>query len=602
MSIIEALASPQDFLDLCRTDSFDQTLQHEIDNEIADLVSKVAPKYDPSQTKEMFAPEYEHLEENAKALKFLGELKRQYLTIQSLREKGNLENALVEVDTARQQNAEFQRMYPHATLNGDLEIQINTLESLIYADVTAKWKQLVNISKTDTEIVISVKPELQDVWSLFEMCEPRNRLIQTFILDFGEAIQLIADLGVDDVGDTETSVALGLGPAKTVEILIYTVQTFVLSCSSILIPQLYEKVARKYGHRLSEQIMNDAIPKLYPKDPNQYQDFSAEVRGLKGLEELLTSIDWYKGVVLTNYTENFDNKWLQHREGIYLDRLRALLSKVMPVPAQDEWDWDGDEEETEEVEQDADSAPNETVIDIISAFVAETNHNIDHFLTLYRAMSPHHYPSKLQLYTDGSNLISAISNLPHSEDASQKLLEFIGDQLAVVLKKFAAEIEPLVSAGRIACARPSLGKQIVDQVDKIAQESTLAGPETRQHILVDIVERIAVDVIRGIESCQDITEEQCSEQVAFIDALNPISAFFRNISDQVPSWIKLQRLREILNSNLSDIRNMYERHMLNDFSGQELENLIIALFVDSDQRQELIEIFIHGNRGASIFG
>ena len=131
--------------------------------------------------------------------------------------------------------------------------------------------------------------------------------------------------------------------------------------------------------------------------------------------------------------------------------------------------------------------------------------------------------------------------------------------------------------------------------------------------LGSLVSTVVSKVVIDIQDMSDISEEESKRLKHFCDMLNGLKELFiqeqplapgasppvredgaaANRADMtgvwVPNWFKLQYLAEILESSLADIKYLWMESELHlEFDAEEVVDLVVALFAESDYRRRAI--------------
>jgi centromere/kinetochore protein ZW10 len=117
--------------------------------------------------------------------------------------------------------------------------------------------------------------------------------------------------------------------------------------------------------------------------------------------------------------------------------------------------------------------------------------------------------------------------------------------------------------------------------------------------LGSLVSTVLAKFITDVEDMSDIAEEESKKLYSYCVSLTTLAHHFQTADDNgevremasiyTPNWFKLQYLGEILNSNLADIKYFWTDGGLKlEMEGEEVVNLIEALFAPSDHRRRAI--------------
>lgn len=117
---------------------------------------------------------------------------------------------------------------------------------------------------------------------------------------------------------------------------------------------------------------------------------------------------------------------------------------------------------------------------------------------------------------------------------------------------------------------------------------------TRMQMLGTLLNHAAIRMVKDIEKLGDISEAESQELAKLVAVISSgVQDLFHEgtttlTATYCQSWLKLEYLGQILESNLADIRYLLESGALVDYSANELVTLLEALFSDSERRQQLI--------------
>uniref|UniRef100_A0A060TBV6 ARAD1B18238p n=1 Tax=Blastobotrys adeninivorans TaxID=409370 RepID=A0A060TBV6_BLAAD len=322
----------------------------------------------------------------------------------------------------------------------------------------------------------------------------------------------------------------------------------------------------------------------------------------------------------------------------------------------DDWGW-GDEEEEESPKK---AAPNATAAsaaasaapptqalpmsanDIPQAFCTTTNiidnvkdivdrfaqvsgdGQVSEFLTLYRALSPRIYASLDSAIIQYNDSMTLLKSLEMPDTDQELVLSHAKRCLTGMLSDKQAALSSYLSKtnGFADCNASSNLSACQDAVSQCTELIHACHSDWSRHgslpnvsrLAGSLVEVLVSSMISGIQSQEDISEDESNELTRLIEQVSRLEDLFRDpirpngagvgeedgpqtlVAFYVPSWIKFQYLGEILQSKLVDIMYLFKDGVLVDFTPTELVRLVRALFADSDHRQRAIDELLSSQR------
>ncbi|KAI9249266.1 hypothetical protein BY458DRAFT_525712 [Sporodiniella umbellata] len=140
-------------------------------------------------------------------------------------------------------------------------------------------------------------------------------------------------------------------------------------------------------------------------------------------------------------------------------------------------------------------------------------------------------------------------------------------------------------------------------VDLVLEFAEAIRPVVDHGLAQDILGRIVDSVLnRLMGDLEDLAEIGAEESHVIAQTLHRV-AQLASIFDSVrtvPTWDKFWLLKDILEMNMRDIMDRFRRGELHTFQKRELENLLCALFSDSDLRRMNIEEIRTGQSSAPL--
>lgn len=261
-----------------------------------------------------------------------------------------------------------------------------------------------------------------------------------------------------------------------------------------------------------------------------------------------------------------------------------------------------------------------TVTEAINDFTAEINQlgrpsefPVGQLVTLYRALSPLAYeplPSDVVVYSDYMRVANWLLDHGHKE-LSEKLQMSAERALRSVVAKRQKQVSGRLAVGggtmgpvaRFDAYRTAVGASLELLDGLVAECDDYVPLAARQQVVGAVVETLCATILRHIQALPDIAERDSERLASLIEDLSAAEKWFpvdqpepaagndavtTAIAAFVPSWIKLQYLHEILQSNLTDIQFLFDEGALVDFTASELTSLIQALFADSEHSRNAI--------------
>lgn len=565
-----------------------EEIESEIDGAVTDLIQCI-------QTAEIVEDtgEQEAIQTNLAIVSELWVIKSAVQELESLESLGELSVAFSQLEDLKSRIQRFATEHPSALLIADLERRSATIGKRLREQLQEKWLNAVFVRQKEhaIELKLAVAPETYETVREF-----MPSLIEDFLITLSPLFEAIVDLQVREIFEDETSVELSQNSGDMdVVTLIDVVQTFVLAIGGVLadVPELQARIARRYGHNLVENLVHKSFPSLFPEESENLQAFRKDIEGVRGLEDVMLTEGWVKGHELSSFANSFDEQWNMSRHNHYLARLRKSLTGEYKV---DSWDWDGEDWDGDDGD-DADNleeepASKEKALDVFQAFLWETDLEVDFLLALFRALAPLFYRKHpMTLYVETMYILAEVSNAPARPKSLELTETFANQLLADILADNAASLDRELYAIKVdATYSPTAVKSIMDQLERIAQTSSSAGPQIREHVISQAVEQVVTYLIRSVEAIEDISETESINISTTLNGFRGCAAFFDNVAVSVPSWVKLQRLGSIVSGRLDDIADLAASGQLSDFSASELENLVTALFVDSNHRQQVLDL------------
>lgn len=253
-------------------------------------------------------------------------------------------------------------------------------------------------------------------------------------------------------------------------------------------------------------------------------------------------------------------------------------------------------------------------------------------LAIYRATAPTAYTKldtgNMLIYNDASRLSEQLRAWQASQPPASRLRL---DNDAKALDQFAkraysAEMESqrtilrdlldgaqgfsncTVSPYKAECE--SAIEQTVDRLREVHRQwSPILAQSALLQSLGSLLSTATSKIITDVEDLGDISEPDSKQLKSLMDQVAAVKDLFAqqdpksgNVSDMTfiycPNWLKFQYLAEILESSLADIKYLWNEGELSlEFSGEEVIELIEALFADSDLRRRACAEIRRSGRG-----
>jgi len=253
-------------------------------------------------------------------------------------------------------------------------------------------------------------------------------------------------------------------------------------------------------------------------------------------------------------------------------------------------------------------------------------------LAIYRATAPTAYTKldtgNMLIYNDASRLSEQLRAWQASQPPASRLRL---DNDAKALDQFAkraysAEMESQRTVlrdlldgaqGFSNCTVPpykaeceSAIEQTVDRLREVHKQwSPILAQSALLQSLGSLLSTATSKIITDVEDLGDISEPDSKQLKSLMDQVAAVKDLFAqqatnsgSVSDMTfiycPNWLKFQYLAEILESSLADIKYLWNEGELSlEFSGEEVIELIEALFADSDLRRRACAEIRRSGRG-----
>lgn len=538
-----------------------------------------------------------------------------YTEAKSYLEEQNLPELRTIVNKIESKLNEFDVEYPQVLLSVDFHRKLDSLKQQLDNMCTSLWTQSIIVEKNHLEFNKNANIEF--------VGEEYALLRETSVRSLDPLVsKLSADLSISKFHSAGHKLEWEESEVSKFDDLANNCIAFVEFVGANAPSKLLTAISKRYGSQLGANITRVALPKLLELNPKPSAEYISEL--MNNINSALLANKWQKSSELTQFGKNFDSVYADFSRNRYLSQLRQLLIDVSPVSEdkrmqlikpkeepevaaqpeeeKDEWDWNDDEEEEEEAEQksqhhnddkNTDVTSKGSIVDLWDKYCSELPVKArDPFITLYRALVPQAYENNhLWIYADTKEFRAYLGETEIADELVLFAHHHLKQYIDSWQERFENEELPLLFGNQ----QQQQVKELMQQVESIAMNTTEAGgPELRQSVLGRLVEQSVVFVINTVEQNRDIGEEESKHYASLISKLSPLALYFSDVNLNVPSWNKLEVLKQLLTSNLATIREMHFQHMLLDFAPEELYGLITALFVDSPVRREVISIITSG--------
>lgn len=514
--------------------------------------------------------------------------------------------------------AKFEQEYPTALLTVDICRRLAHLRKDLTTNVNKAWHEIITLTGNSLTVHVQDGDKTQFV------LEASNRLTESFIQRaFGESlIEPIVDhqIILSNQGSTLSWKAC---PNPSVDILAGNIASLISFCKALPKP-LRDAIPRRWGTYFVGRITRSGMSRLYPDEPSP-SAFKAQLHAFLDLESELRSTGWISTREISHFVSNFDSRWKDLRKESYLLKLRELFRRLVPdsedarekligaieeeecLPQplngdNDGWDWneDEDEEEAEDAAKPAPTADGEggssastgQLIKLWLDYAEELGfHEYEPFFSLYRAVAAVSYEEHhLWAYTDTVAFVRKINRNKEPIDVAQ-LLAFANEKLRKFVVKYMDSLKYDILPGLFGealKASKAIGR-LRSLIDSVAVSTNNAGGTTLRHmVLSQLLEQTAVYLCETICELTDIGEGASQSLAILITKVSSLAVYVEDPNGSIPSWTKLDMLRQLLTTNLATIEDLFDRGQLADFDSNELTQLIQSLFRDSHLRARLI--------------
>lgn len=511
------------------------------------------------------------------------------------------DSALFTLETLERKSEEFCRIYQGTLLANDIRKQLLALKGDLTNQLLDQWHSNVNFidENEQTTIKISSTAPVDSVASH----APRE--LDRTLHHIAKVVEKLASLRcsevkIDDDGQTITVIYSEADLRKSLN----AISLFVAALDET---PLKSRIARRF----SQQLYINLIPALRLRLPVSREDLSQfPVKDIEDLEIVLRKHNWARGDDLSHFTTGIEGEWRLCRQNSYLCALRDILkgsyspekhawlsdkAQVESAEPKDDWDWDDDDDNDDNDNSnnnnhndDGDNSvhPNQSERFTSPFDVYESAKNelgeLHGFTALFKALAPDFYgKNKIALYRDARRLVENgdIDLAPFGQSVFHSLVTGYENELIQLVNSFVLRDEKAIS--------PEKTSKLCEW---FVQTGASLDSDLRAAVMSQLGELLVTTVISDIESLPDIAEPHSAALVRTINGLEGIAPAFPNynVADEVPSWLKLQGLKHVLNGNLHDIKGLWEAGQLLDFEPTELHNLLRALFVDSSRLSALL--------------
>lgn len=408
-------------------------------------------------------------------------------------------------------------------------------------------------------------------------------------------------------------------------------------------PALQVKLLEPLVLLVCEKLGKDGLRDMFPQSSDKLSTFELEIQQLIPFEHRLNTFisPSKKSSRLQQWVSKFSSEWIAHRENSYLDQLRNGLSSLQteklnvetvnteaeqeqaPQSTEEDWNWGDDEDEEPNTNANTQSTTNMTttssititsavllIKDLVQQASAEFPENSTHFtnalLLAYRALAPLSYremPTKLIFINDVEALEAFLAeNVSMELEALQSAAESLKTlEITTTLTDVRALLAPAAQfincyENESRCHQAILGafNLIRQRKDSLAEHMSLEFSRT---LLGGLIGSLFNILIESVKSQPDIAATDCDELAKLLDfALSQVFALYEvDEGDPLPAqyigsvWFKFNYLSEILKSSLIDLDNIYDESSIRqDFTAQELQGLVEALYQASDRRTRFI--------------
>lgn len=498
------------------------------------------------------------------------------------------DSALSTLKTLERKSEEFEKEYKGTLLAEDIRKQVFTLKGDLSGQLASQWHSTVSLvdeSESATLRISSSAPVESVGLHLPRELDSSLQLIAKVVERLGslEALKVISDNSNDEI-------KILYGPSD-LTVSLQAVSSFVVGLGKT---PLKLRAARRLGQQLCATLIRSLRFSL-PASRDELASFP--VKDIESLESILLEQGWARGDELSNFTAGIESEWKLVRQNAWLCDLRDILKgsyspekhgwpgqEAAQTPGErDEWDWDEDDEDQHD-DWDLQSTKGPNPMDISkseSPFVIyeEAKRELGHlsgFTTLFRALAPEFYgKNKLALYKDAKRLI---------ELGESELAPFAQRVLDTSIVGYENELLRLIDGIELRDEQSIAPEKTARICEWFAQVGETLDSDLRPAVISQLGELLVTTVISQIESLHDIATPHSAALVRAINGLKGIAPSFQgDVESEVPSWLKLLGLQNVLDGNLRDIHGLWEAGELLDFEPTELHALLRALFVDSDR-------------------
>lgn len=128
---------------------------------------------------------------------------------------------------------------------------------------------------------------------------------------------------------------------------------------------------------------------------------------------------------------------------------------------------------------------------------------------------------------------------------------------------------------------------MVSQAKEVEKDWKAVLPQStfKNAFVLDLLESVAEQIVNNVEDMEDIGEE---DSHIMSSLLQTIAFAFDHITGKGVQMKKMSALARILEATMAEILDMMTKGELDDFSEEEMKDLIRALFAESELRRHVL--------------
>ncbi|CAN6611737.1 hypothetical protein TRVA0_004S04544 [Trichomonascus vanleenenianus] len=311
---------------------------NELLNSLVELCDDYRPQnVEPTESEEFLAADLRAKEAYQSALDDLWIIRSAFREVESLKEIGEISNALTSLHMVSAKLKKFGSDHPGSQLHAVLVNKADDLSSELRALIKESWEKMVDIKKGSSGYSLTVLSEvgplmLDQVHEALMQITPKGpnsasekllSAMETMIFDPILALQA-SDVSISG---NELTVSINKEANLSVEKLLCMIREVIDYLNTRFDgTALKTEISNRFSSLVTRQLCGTSLPRLFPPEPTEVPAFQEELRKLIDFQDYVQrSARWNKICGLEAFIDDFPNEWLRCRRANYLDLLRTEL-------------------------------------------------------------------------------------------------------------------------------------------------------------------------------------------------------------------------------------------------------------------------------------